>query len=194
MMERGLLGEHLRQHSQPNADRSTDGRPDQDLNRRANTFDPRFHRSFSSPLDRAPVNSLASAEGENLLISSKVMFFLDSLRINDGNAQHQGIDAQEDHGGGHVIPPPAPAPLKCRPYCKQKEHDGKYPHEACDSIVFFNCLVHCLFHGVHVSLNQRIHGHPENAGQEEQALNSGNVSSTIDVENNHLTHGCIGDA
>lgn len=105
MMERGLLGEHLRQHSQPNADRSTDGRPDQDLNRRANTFDPRFHRPFSSPLDRAPVNSLASAEGENLLISSKVIFFLDSLRINDGNTQHQGIDAQEDHGGGHVIPP-----------------------------------------------------------------------------------------
>lgn len=119
MMEHGLLGEHLRQHSQPNADRSTDGRPDQDLNRRANTFDPRFHRSFSSPLNRVPVNSLASAEGENLLISSKVMFFLDSLRINDGNTQHQGIDAQEGHGGGHVIPP-NPSSIEMPPISQAK--------------------------------------------------------------------------
>lgn len=41
MMEHGLLGEHLRQHSQPNTDRSTDGRPDQGPNRRANSFDQR---------------------------------------------------------------------------------------------------------------------------------------------------------
>lgn len=182
-----LLGEHLDEHADSDADRPANGGAEDDFQAVEHAPFPRLHLARVLSGERVAVHVLPAAERQHLAVGDQVVLLLQALEIGERDQHDEQRGERERHRGDRV-PAPSPFELVCRPGAQPQEHDCAHDRDRGEGVVLLDRLVHYLCHGLNISFDEGVHGHPEHVGKQKQALDVRICAAALPVADGLARH------